>query len=82
MTLLSLIAAMVAAAASQSPASGEILTKEQAEARLANCGTRKFESIAEFEIDGKPKRRSRRRPAFRNRRASNCCPTCGRRSSD
>ena len=56
MTLVSLIAAMVAAAVSQAPASGEILTKEQAEARLANCGTRRFESIAEFEIDGKSKR--------------------------
>jgi len=56
MMLVSLFAAMVAAAASQAPASGEILTKEQAEARLANCGTRRFESIAEFEEGGKPKR--------------------------
>lgn len=54
MTLVSLLAAL--AAAGQAPASGEILTKEQAEARLANCGSRRFESIAEFEVDGKMKR--------------------------
>lgn len=54
--LVSLFATLAAAAASQAPASGEILTREQAEARLANCGSRRFESIAEFEVDGKMKR--------------------------
>jgi hypothetical protein len=40
---------------SPAPANGEI-TKEQAEARLATCGSRKFESVAEFSVAGKVKR--------------------------
>ena len=35
---------------------GEAITKEQAEQRLAQCGSRKFESVAEFAVDGKMKR--------------------------
>ena len=56
MMLVSLFAALLAAASGQAPVGGEILTKEQADARLANCGARRFESVAEFEIDGKMKR--------------------------
>ena len=56
MMLVSLFGAMIAVATGQAPTGGEILTKEQAEARLAACGSRRFESIAEFEVDGKMKR--------------------------
>ena len=41
--------------AGTAPAGGTI-TKEQAEQRLAQCGARKFESVAEFPVDGKMKR--------------------------
>src|SRR5215213_1082423 len=51
-----LLGAAVAAAPSPAAPAGETISKEQAEARLANCGSRKFEAIAEFEIDGKMKR--------------------------
>ena len=45
----------LASAAPAAPANGEI-TKEQAEARLATCGSRKFQSVAEFDVGGKMKR--------------------------
>ena len=49
-------AALAAAQGAAAPAGGETISKEQAEARLANCGSRKFESVAEFQVDGKMKR--------------------------
>ena len=58
MLIASLLAVVASAAVQAAPAvSGpEAITKEQAEARLANCGARRFESIAEFLVDGKMKR--------------------------
>ena len=47
--------ASIAVQGSAAPA-GEAITKEQAEQRLAQCGSRKFESVAEFPVDGKMKR--------------------------
>jgi hypothetical protein len=49
-------AALVAAQGAAAPTDGETISKEQAEARLANCGSRRFESVAEFQVDGKMKR--------------------------
>jgi hypothetical protein len=58
MILAQLLAgALVAAAqAAPPPPPQGTITKEQAEARLATCGSRKFESVAEFPVDGKMKR--------------------------
>ena len=53
---LLLSAALVAAPGRAAPAGSETISKEQAEARLANCGSRKFEAVAEFPVDGKMKR--------------------------
>lgn len=54
--LLGLAAAAVQGAGAAPVSAGEIITKEQAEERLANCGSRKFESVAEFPVDGKMRR--------------------------
>ena len=48
--------AVLAPQGAKSATAVETITKEQAEARLANCGSRKFESVAEFPVDGKTKR--------------------------
>lgn len=53
--LLGLAAAAVQGGAAAPPA-GEAITKEQAEARLAACGSRRFESVAEFPVAGKMRR--------------------------
>lgn len=56
-TLLLGVASLAAQARSAAPeATTEAITREQAEERLANCGSRKFESIAEFQVDGKMRR--------------------------
>lgn len=54
--LLGLATAAIQSGGPAPTAAGEAITREQAEARLANCGSRKFESIAEFPVDGKMKR--------------------------
>jgi hypothetical protein len=58
MTLVQLLAGALVAVApgSPPPAPEGTITKAQAEARLATCGSRKFESVAEFPVDGKMKR--------------------------
>src|SRR6476661_10765520 len=56
MMIVTLLLGLANIAASAAPAEGEKITKEQAEARLATCGSRKFESVAEFPVDGKMKR--------------------------
>lgn len=56
MTIALLITALAAGTAGQAPSGSEVLTKEQAEARMATCGSRRFQSVAEFEVDGKKKR--------------------------
>src|SRR5688572_14840828 len=55
-TLLLGIATAAAAQGTAPSTTGEAITKEQAEARLANCGSRKFAAVAEFPVDGKMKR--------------------------
>lgn len=54
-TLLLGLASASAQGSAPPAVTGEI-TKEQAEARLSTCGSRKFQSVAEFEVDGKMKR--------------------------
>ncbi|HET7708648.1 MAG TPA: hypothetical protein VFK50_03825 [Sphingomicrobium sp.] len=54
--LLGLASIAAQGAGAAPPAAGEVITKEQAEERLAKCGSRKFESVAEFQVDGKMKR--------------------------
>ena len=56
MTFTALMLAMAAIAQGPPPATGAEITREEAAARLAQCGARRFESVAEFEVDGKTKR--------------------------
>jgi hypothetical protein len=48
--------ALAAAAQGQTAVSGPQITRQEAQQRLTNCGSRRFESVAEFPVNGKVRR--------------------------